>query len=111
MEAHARLYALAPWATLLLMPVSFAVAAGLTGLFARKAAGSGISQVIAVAETRCHGRRGGQRVTLRIAAGKVGLPTVLGKKIRGIGHDRTVRPTLAICPRSRREPSGAADVA
>jgi len=34
MEAHTRLYALAPWATLLLLPVGFALATWLTRRFA-----------------------------------------------------------------------------
>lgn len=71
MKAHSRLYGLAPWATLALLPAGFALAAWLTRRFAPEAAGSGIPQVIAAAEQRWHGRWGGQRVTLRTAAWKV----------------------------------------
>jgi H+/Cl- antiporter ClcA len=71
MKAHARLYAFAPWPTLLLLPAGFAGAAWLTRRFAPEAAGSGIPQVIAAAEQRWRGRWGGQRVTLRTAAWKV----------------------------------------
>ena len=73
MDVHTRLYALAPWATLLLLPVGFALATWLTQRFAPEAAGSGIPQVIAAAEERGHGRWGGQRVTLKTAAWKVVL--------------------------------------
>jgi H+/Cl- antiporter ClcA len=71
MEAHRRLYALAPWPTLLLLPIGFGLAAWLTKRFAPEASGSGIPQVIAAAEQRWRGRWGGQRVTLRTAAWKV----------------------------------------
>ncbi len=77
MEGHARLYALAKWPTLLLLPVGFALAAGLTRRFAPEAAGSGIPQVIAAAEQRWKGRWGGRRVTLRTAAWKVALSAFL----------------------------------
>lgn len=77
MEGHARLYALSPWATLLLLPAGFALAAWLTRRFAPEAAGSGIPQVIAAAESRWTGRWGGQRVTLRTAAWKVVLSAFL----------------------------------
>ena len=77
MDLHTRLYALAPWATLLLLPVGFALATWLTRRFAPEAAGSGIPQVIAAAEERWHGRWGGQRVTLKTAAWKVVLSAAL----------------------------------
>jgi H+/Cl- antiporter ClcA len=77
MGVHARLFALAPWATLLLLPVGFALATWLTRRFAPEAAGSGIPQVIAAAEERWHGRWGGQRVTLKTAAWKVVLSAAL----------------------------------
>jgi len=77
MDLHARLYAAAPWATLLLLPVGFALATWLTQRFAPEAAGSGIPQVIAAAEERWHGRWGGQRVTLKTAAWKVVLSAAL----------------------------------
>ena len=73
MAVHARIYALSPWATLLLLPSGFAATAWLTRRFAPEAAGSGIPQVIAAAERRWRGRWGGQRVTLRTAAWKVAL--------------------------------------
>jgi H+/Cl- antiporter ClcA len=77
MAAHGRLYAMAPWATLLLLPVGFGLATWMTQRFAPEAAGSGIPQVIAAAESRWHGRWGGQRVTLRTAAWKVVLAALL----------------------------------
>ena len=73
MRAHAWLYHAARWPTLLLMPFGFAAIAWTTSRFAPAAAGSGIPQVIAAAETRWTGRWGGQRVTLRTAAWKVVL--------------------------------------
>jgi H+/Cl- antiporter ClcA len=74
MRAHERLYHLARWPTLLLLPVGFALAAWLTRRFAPEAAGSGIPQVIAAAERRWPGGRwGGQRVTLKTSAWKVAL--------------------------------------
>jgi len=73
MEAHAHLYARAPWPTLLLLPAGFGLAVWLTRRFAPEAAGSGIPQVIAAAETRWRGRWGGQRVTLRTALWKVAI--------------------------------------
>ena len=77
MDLHTRLYAIAPWATLALLPVGFALAAWLTRRFAPEAAGSGIPQVIAAAEQRWHGRWGGQRVTLKTAIWKVCLAAAL----------------------------------
>lgn len=77
MGLHARLYALSPWATLLLLPAGFAAVAWLTRRFAPEAAGSGIPQVIAAAGQRWRGRWGGQRVTLRTAAWKVVLSAAL----------------------------------
>jgi H+/Cl- antiporter ClcA len=77
MEAHARLYALARWPTLLLLPIGFAAATWLTRRFAPEAAGSGIPQVIAAAEQRWSGRWDGQRVTLKTAAWKVALSAAL----------------------------------
>jgi len=77
MGVHARLYALAPWATVLLLPLGFALATWLTRRFAPEAAGSGIPQVIAAAEERWHGRWGGQRVTLKTAVWKVVLSAAL----------------------------------
>ena len=77
MEAHAHLYALAPWATLALLPVGFGAAAWLTRRFAPEAAGSGIPQVIAAAEERWHGRWGGRRVTLPTALWKVIISAAL----------------------------------
>lgn len=73
MDLHARLERLAPWTTLALLPIGFALAAWLTKRFAPEAAGSGIPQVIAAAEQRWTGRWGGQRVTLRTAVWKVVL--------------------------------------
>ena len=77
MLAHARLHVLAPWASLILLPLGFAGAAWLTRRFAPEAAGSGIPQVIAAAEERWTGRWGGQRVTLRTAVWKVVLSAAL----------------------------------
>jgi H+/Cl- antiporter ClcA len=77
MRTHARLYAVAPWPTLLLLPAGFGAIVWLTRRFAPEAAGSGIPQVIAAAEQRWRGRWGGQRVTLRTAAWKVGLSAAL----------------------------------
>ena len=77
MDVHARLYAAAPWATLLLLPVGFGLATWLTRRFAPAAAGSGIPQVIAAAEERWRGRWGGQRVTLPTALWKVVLTAAL----------------------------------
>jgi len=77
MGVHTRLYALAPWATVLLLPLGFALATWLTRRFAPEAAGSGIPQVIAAAEERWHGRWGGQRVTLKTAVWKVVLSAAL----------------------------------
>lgn len=77
MEVHARLYGLAPWATLLLLPCGFALVAWLTERFARESAGSGIPQVIAAAEHRWHGRWGGQRVTIRTALWKIVLSAAM----------------------------------
>ena len=71
MSAHAQLYALARWPTLLLLPIGFAASAWLTRRFAPEAAGSGIPQVIAAADQRWNGRWGGNRVTLKTAAWKV----------------------------------------
>jgi len=77
MRAHERMYHLAHWPTLLLLPLGFAAAAWLTRRFAPEAAGSGIPQVIAAADQRWTGRWGGQRVTLRTAAWKVTLTSAL----------------------------------
>ena len=77
MAVHSRLYALAPWATLLLLPLGFALCAWVTARFAPEAAGSGIPQVIAAAEQRWRGRWGGQRVTIRTAIWKVAMAAVL----------------------------------
>ena len=77
MRVHARLFPLARWPTLALLPLGFAAATWLTRRFAPEAAGSGIPQVIAAAEERWHGRWGGQRVTLRTAAWKVALSSAL----------------------------------
>ena len=71
MMAHMRLYGAAPWPTILLLPLGFALATWFTRRFAPEAAGSGIPQVIAAAEQRWRGRWGGQRVTLKTAAWKV----------------------------------------
>ncbi|HEX6858909.1 MAG TPA: chloride channel protein [Caulobacteraceae bacterium] len=73
MALHERLYAMAPWATLVLLPVGFALCVWITQRFAPEAAGSGIPQVIAAAEKRWRGRWGGQRVTIRTAIWKVAL--------------------------------------
>lgn len=73
MHAHAQLYSLGRWPSLLLLPIGFASAAWLTRRFAPEAAGSGIPQVIDAAESRWRGRWGGQRVTLETAAWKVVL--------------------------------------
>ena len=77
MGLHERLYALAPVACIVLLPVGFAVAAWLTRRFAPEAAGSGIPQVIAAAEQRWTGRWGGQRVTLKTAVWKIVLSAAL----------------------------------
>ncbi len=77
MGVHQHWYAVAPWATLLLLPVGMTLGAWLTRRFAPEAAGSGIPQVIAAAEHRWGGRWGGQRVTLRTAAWKVALSAFL----------------------------------
>jgi H+/Cl- antiporter ClcA len=77
MMIHRRLYGLAPWPTLLLLPIGFGLAAWLTGRFAPEASGSGIPQVIAAAEQRWRGRWGGQRVTLRTAAWKVAISALV----------------------------------
>lgn len=77
MDLHTRLYGLAKWPTLLLLPLGFAGVAWLTKRFAPEAAGSGIPQVIAAAEHRWVGRWGGQRVTLRTAVWKVALSAVV----------------------------------
>ncbi|QUD89523.1 chloride channel protein [Phenylobacterium montanum] len=77
MHWHSRLYAAAPLASLVLLPVGFPIAAWLTRRFAPEAAGSGIPQVIAAAEERWHGRWGGQRVTLKTAVWKVALSAAL----------------------------------
>jgi H+/Cl- antiporter ClcA len=73
MHLHDRLYAVAPWVMLALLPLGFAGGAWLTRRFAPEAAGSGIPQVIAAAEERWRGRWGGQRVTLKTAVWKVAL--------------------------------------
>lgn len=77
MEAHAALYHLARWPTLLLLPAGLAIAVWLTRRFAPEAAGSGIPQVIAAADERWRGARGGQRVTVRTAAWKTALTSAL----------------------------------
>jgi len=77
MQVHARLYALAQWPTLLLLPIGFGAVAWLTRRFAPEASGSGIPQVIAAAEQRWTGRWGGQRVTLRTAVAKVLLTAIV----------------------------------
>jgi len=77
METHQHWYAKAPWLTLALLPIGLTLAAWLTRRFAPEAAGSGIPQVIAAAETRWGGRWGGQRVTLKTAAWKVALSAAL----------------------------------
>lgn len=77
MEAHRRLYELAAWPTLLLLPAGFGLAAWLTKRFAPEASGSGIPQAIAAAEQRWRGRWGGQRVTLRTALWKVGISALV----------------------------------
>jgi H+/Cl- antiporter ClcA len=59
MRTHARLYELAPWATLLLLPAGFVAIVWLTRRFAPEAAGSGIPQVVAAADERWRGRWGG----------------------------------------------------
>jgi len=73
MKAHARLFAMSPGLTLLLLPIGFGLATWLTRRFAPESAGSGIPQVIAAAEQRWTGRWGGQRVTLKTAVWKVVL--------------------------------------
>ncbi len=77
MALQTRLYRLARWPTLLLLPAGFALATWLTTRFSPAAAGSGIPQVIAAAESRWTGRWGGQRVTLRTAAWKAALTALL----------------------------------
>jgi H+/Cl- antiporter ClcA len=87
MKAHARLFALNPPLTLLLLPLGFAAATWLTRRFAPEAAGSGIPQVIAAAEQRWTGRWGGQRVTLKTAAWKVVLSAGLFACGASIGRE------------------------
>lgn len=77
MAGHERLYRLAPWPTLALLPLGFGVVAWLTRRFSPESAGSGIPQVIAAAEQRWLGRWGGQRVTIRTAIWKVVLSASL----------------------------------
>ena len=77
MKLHEWLYAVAPVAVLLMLPIGFAAATWLTVRFAPEAAGSGIPQVIAAAEQRWHGRWGGQRVTLKTAVWKVAMAAAL----------------------------------
>lgn len=77
MEAHSRLYGLARWPTLALLPLGFGAVAWLTRRYSPESAGSGIPQVIAAAEQRWTGRWGGQRVTLRTAVWKVVLSAVV----------------------------------
>ena len=77
MDTHARLFTLAGWPIVLLLPAGFGLAAWLTRRLAPEAAGSGIPQVIAAAEQRWSGRWGGQRVTLRTAAWKVVLSALV----------------------------------
>lgn len=77
MDGHRKLYAISPWATLLLLPLGFGLVAWLTRRFAPEASGSGIPQVIAAAEERWSGRWGGQRVTLRTAVWKVVLSALV----------------------------------
>ncbi len=77
MHIQTRVYHASRWLALLALPVGFPLAAWLTGRFAPAAAGSGIPQVIAAAETRWTGRWGGQRVTLKTAAWKVVLTVFL----------------------------------
>jgi len=77
MGVHGRLYEMAPWATLALLPIGFALVAWLTRRYAPEAAGSGIPQVIAAAQQRWRGRWGGQRVTIKTGAWKVGLSSLL----------------------------------
>jgi H+/Cl- antiporter ClcA len=77
MALHARLYALAPWASLVLLPLGFPAATWLTRRFAPEAAGSGVPQVIAALEERGPGRGDGQRVTLKTAAWKVAVAAAL----------------------------------
>jgi H+/Cl- antiporter ClcA len=77
MRAHAQLLHLALWPTLLLLPLGFGVVAWLTQRYVPEAAGSGIPQVVAAAEQRWRGRWDGQRVTLRTAAWKVVLTSML----------------------------------
>jgi H+/Cl- antiporter ClcA len=75
MGLHEKLAHASPWLALLLLPAGFAFFTWMTGKFAPEAAGSGIPQVIAAAETRWTGRWGGQRVTLRTGAWKVVMAT------------------------------------
>lgn len=77
MSAHSRLYSLARWPTILLLPAGFTAVAWLTQRFAPEAAGSGIPQVIAAADQRWIGRWGGRRVTLPTAAWKAVLCAIL----------------------------------
>ena len=97
MKAHERLYALSPWATLALLPVSFTLGAWITRRFAPESAGSGIPQVIAAAEQRWRGRWGGQRVTLRTAVWKVAMTAGLLLCGASIGREGpTVQVTAGI---------------
>ncbi len=77
MGIHASLYARFGYWVLPMLPIGFAGAAFVTKRFAPEAAGSGIPQVIAAAEHRWRGRWGGQRVTLRTAAWKTVLTSVV----------------------------------
>ncbi len=100
MAVHRHWLAIAPWATLLLLPLGLTLAAWITRRFAPEAAGSGIPQVIAAAEERWHGRWGGQRVTLRTAAWKVGLSAALLLCGASIGREGPTVQVLAGIARS-----------
>lgn len=111
MDLHARLFALAPRASLLLLPAGFAVVVWLTRRFAPEAAGSGIPQVIAAADERWGGRGGGggQRVTLRTAAWKVVLAAAMLVCGASIGREGpTVQVVAAVVRGFTRGLKGAA---
>ncbi len=95
MRAHERLYHLARWPTLMLLPIGFAAGTWLTRRFAPEAAGSGIPQVIAAAEQRSRGRWGGQRVTLKTAAWKVVLTSAMLACGASIGREGPTAQVVA----------------
>lgn len=76
-RVHSHIGSLMGWPVAILLPLGFAAMAWLTVRFSPESAGSGIPQVIAAAEQRWTGRWGGQRVTIRTAAWKIAISSVL----------------------------------